>query len=145
VHRTSNISIPVIQMKNTFSRLFRIHQKPIPEIVRNELYRHFPNALNIDWELKKNHYEAIFYLDDVEHIAQISEEGHLAEYKKNLWPEELPEDIIRVSRESGEIMNAIAIFKQGTCIFEVIIRDTNFRRKLLLFDESANLLHFKKL
>ncbi len=132
-------------MKNSFLRLFRSHQKPVPEPVQNELYKHFPNAINVDWELKKTGYEAIFYVDEVEHIAQLSEKGELIEFKKNLWPGQLPEEVNEKCREQGEIMNVIAINKQNKLLFEVIVKDSAFKRKLLLFDESANLLNSEKL
>jgi hypothetical protein len=132
-------------MKNPFSKIFGTYPKPVPEPVRTELNRYFPNAINIEWEHKKNDYEAVFYLNDIEHIARVSETGELTEYKKNLWPEELPEDISGKSRELGEVMNSIAIYKSGACFYEVIIRDTRFKRKLLLFDEAGNLLNAGKL
>jgi hypothetical protein len=132
-------------MKNPFSKLFGTYPKPVPEAVRDELDKNFPNAINIEWEHKKNDYEAVFYLNDVEHIARISDVGELTEFKKNLWPEELPESIAAKSREWGEVMNSIAIFKAGACLYEVIIRDSLFKRKLLLFDESGNLLNAGKL
>lgn len=132
-------------MKNLFAKIFGGVSKPVPEEIQELIIKHFPNALNIEWDHKKNYYEAIFYVDDVEHIAQFSEDGLFTGYKKNLWPNELPETIAVKSREWGEIMNSIAIFKDGTRTFEVIIRDSGFKRKLLLFDESANLLNKEKL
>ncbi len=132
-------------MKNPFSKIFGNYPKPVPEPVKNELVKHFPSAINVEWEHKKNDYEAIFYLNDIEHIARISEAGELTEYKKNLWPDELPENIAAKSREWGEVMNSIAIFKPDASLYEVIIRDNLFKRKLLLFDEAGNLLNEGKL
>ncbi len=132
-------------MKNLFAKIFGGVSKPVPEEIQELLVKHFPTALNIEWDHKKNFYEAIFYVDDVEHIAQFSEDGLFLGYKKNLWPGELPEIIAVKCREWGEIMNSIAIFRESTRTFEVIIRDSGFKRKLLLFDESANLLNKEKL
>jgi hypothetical protein len=132
-------------MKNPFSKIFGNYPKPVPKPVRDKLEKQFPDAINIEWELKKNDYEAIFYLNDIEHIAHISPAGELTEYKKNLWPEELPEAIAAKSAERGEVMNSIATFRSGACFYEVIIRDTGFKRKLLLFDEAGNLLNTEKL
>jgi hypothetical protein len=132
-------------MKNSFMKIFRSHPKPVPPAVKDELHSHFPAAINVEWEIKKNYYEAIFYVEDVEHIAHISEDGILLEYKTNLWPADLPLPIAEKSREWGEIMNSIAITRKGSKFFEVIIRESNFKRKLLLFDESANLISSGKL
>jgi hypothetical protein len=104
-----------------------------------ELNHHFPDTINLEWEIKKGNFEAIFYFKDVEHIALISAEGQLIEYKRNLWPDELPLKITEECKQFGEIMNAIAIFRTGKKNFEVIVRDSKFKRKLFLFDDSATL------
>jgi hypothetical protein len=71
---------------------------------------YFPGAINIEWEPKKGNYEAVFYLEEVEHIALFSEDGQLKEHKRNLWSSELPQKIADECNKHGEIMNAIAIF-----------------------------------
>jgi len=143
--------VPVIKiktyykMKFPFIQLTRGHKKKVPETIKSSLLNYFPYAKNIDWDIHKDSYEAIFYLDDVEHIAQISFEGVLTEYKKNLWPDELPAPIAEECKKMGEIMNAIAIFRGSDHFFEVIIRKSSFKRKLLLFNNSSVLINTRKL
>lgn len=132
-------------MKNPFSILFKNQPKTIPEATEKALFNHFPNAVNVEWEVKKGIYEAIFYLEDVEHIALISADGLLKEYKRNLWPNELPKKVAEECSRQGEIMNVIAIFRSEKPSFEVIVRDSSLKRKLLLFDESAALIESRKL
>jgi hypothetical protein len=124
-------------MKNPFAKIFKNSLKVIPEKVVKELNHQFPDTINIEWEIKKGNYEAIFYFMEVEHIALISADGQLIEYKRNLWPNELPRKITEECNPLGEIMNAIAIFRAGKKFFEVIVRDSKFKRKLYLFDDSA--------
>ena len=132
-------------MKNPFSNIFKNHSKKIPEKITIELMNHFPHAVNIEWEIKDKTYEAIYYLDEVEHIAKISENGILIEYKKNLWLNELPEFLKEECNKTEEIMNAIAIFKGEKHFFEIIVRDDKFNRKLLLFNQSFLLLNTSKI
>ena len=132
-------------MQFPFLKIFRSQPGNIPEQVKTGLSMHFPDAINIDWEHKKNIYEAVFYLNDVEHIAHFSKEGNLIEYKKNLWIEELPQIITDKCKKEGEIMNIIAINRGKNQFFEVIIRDLRLKRKLLLFDQSASLISSHKL
>lgn len=132
-------------MKNLFSKIFKTSFSPIPEKVLTELDHHFPNAFNVEWERKRGSYEAIFYVENVEHIAHISAEGKLEEYKRNLCPNELSGKITEECNQLGEIMNAIAIFRDGKKFFEVIVRDSKFKRKLFLFEESATLVDSRKL
>lgn len=132
-------------MKNPFAKIFQNSPKSIPEKVLTELNRHFPNAVNVEWEIKKENFEAIFYLEDVEHIAHISIDGKLEEYKRNLWLNELPKKITEECEQLGEIMNAILILRENKQFFEVIVRDSKLKRKLFLFDESATLVNSHKL
>ena len=132
-------------MKNPFSKIFKTQAKLIPETIKVQLEAHFPGAINIDWEIKANKYEAVFYLNDVEYIALFSYDGKLLEYKKNLWPAELSEEITRESIKFGEIMNSIAIYREGIHLYEVIVRDKNLERKLLIFNHMAKLIESKKI
>jgi len=132
-------------MKFPFIKIFRSQPGNIPEHVKTGLSRYFPDAINIDWEHKKNIFEAVFYLNDVEHIARFSKKGELIEFKKNLWINELPKTITDKCKKEGEIMNIIAINRGKNQFFEVIIRDLRLKRKLLLFDQSASLISSHKL
>ena len=102
---------------------------------------HAVNFKNKRLELKNHIYEAIFYLNDVEHIAQISDKGVLLEYKKNLWPDELPDVIKKAGNSFGEIMNGIVIYKDEEVFYEVIIRNEKLDRFEYLFGQNANLLN----
>ena len=127
-------------MKNLFPAIFKNHNKNIPLPVIKCLKANFPSAINIEWEQKENKFEAVFYLNEVEHIAQISDNGQLIEYKKNLWINDLPELLKTEAAKIGEIMNAIVIFRNKNEFFEIIIRNKDFSRKLLIFDQNGNLL-----
>jgi len=128
-------------MKFPFSKIFKSPTKEIPEVVKKQLENCFPNAKNIEWELKNQIYEAIFYLSDVEHIAQISKKGDLLEYKKNLWPGELPDVIKNAGSSFGEIMNGIIIYR-GEEVFYEMIPDLALamRAVIQLFDPEVLLL-----
>lgn len=132
-------------MKIPFAKILSGKPKSIPENVIAELNKHFPNAINVDWEIKEAGYEAVFYLQDTEHIAHISADGILRTYKRNLWPNELPDSIAEVCKQQGEIMNAIAIFRDKDQFYEIIVRDKNFNRTLLLFQKNAALVEKHKI
>ena len=127
-------------MKFPFSKIFKSQSKTIPGDVKTQLDNCFPNAKNIEWEFKNGIYEAIFYLNDVEHIAQISKKGDLLEYKKNLWPDELPELLKKEGSKFGEIMNGIIICRGEEIFYEMIIRNENLDRFEFLFTKNGELL-----
>lgn len=127
-------------MKFPFAKIFRSYSKSIPEKVKNQLGLNFLNAKNIDWEVKGNEYEAVFYLDEIEHIAQFSDKGDLIEYKKNLWLDELPVIVKNSGSTYGEIMNGIVITRNTNLFYELIIRDSQLDRYVYLFDDKGLLI-----
>jgi hypothetical protein len=127
-------------MKFPFANIFKSNSKQIPGTVKKYLEKIFPNAKNIDWENKTDYFEAIFYLNDVEHIAKFTKEGTLIEYKKNLWLNELPDPVKITGNTFGEIMNGIVINRENVLFYELIIRDTRLDRYVYLFDDKGTLI-----
>ncbi len=124
-------------MKNIFSAIFKSHVKNVPNTVVKCLTNHFPEAINVEWEAKENIFEAVFYLNEIEHIAYINEKGKLIEYKKNLWINELPISINAEAEKIGEIMNAIVIYRTPEQFYEIIVRNKEFNRTLMLFNSNG--------
>ncbi len=128
-------------MKFPFSKIFKIQSKSIPAEAKKQLGKCFPNAKNIEWEIKNDICEAIFYLNDIEHIAKISRNGILLEYKKNLWLDELPDNIKVAGNSFGEIMNGIVIYKGKEIIYELIVRNEKLDRFENIYNQNAELLN----
>jgi len=124
-------------MKFPFSKIFQSYSKHIPGTVKKQLEKKFHGAKNIDWEVKNDINEAIFYLNDIEHIAKFWKKGELIEYKKNLWPDELPEAIKNSGVSFGEIMNGIIIHRGEEVLYEVIIRNEKLDRFEFVFKENG--------
>jgi hypothetical protein len=129
--------------KNIFNIFFKNNAKSVPGVIKKELLVHFPEAINIDWTSLDTYYEAVFYLEEIEHIAKFSLEGQLLEYKKNLWLDEVPKIISSKAAEHGEMMSAIAIYAGKKVKYEIIIRKKDFNRFLLIFDNFGNLIKNK--
>ena len=132
-------------MKNYLKKIFGSSPKKVPEQIQRTLLDKFPGAINIDWEFKEGLYEAIFYLNDVEHIAKVSEAEGIFEYKINLKPTELPYEVFSPATNYGEIMNAISIHRKLELRYEIIVRDEKFNRTLLLLNSVGELLNSKKI
>jgi hypothetical protein len=127
-------------MKFPFLNIFKSQNKSIPVSVKSLFTEKFPDAKNVEWEKKKTFSEAIFYLNDIEHIARFSDKGILEEYRKNLWPDELPENIKTSGATFGEIMNGIVIYRDDEILYELIIRNDKLDRFEYLFDNNGKVL-----
>lgn len=127
-------------MNKLLKKIFLTPFKHIPEKVKEALYAQFPEALNVEWHSKKRNHEAVFYVNEIEFIAKISENIGIIEYKKNLKLDELPSHIAVECVKLGEIMNAIAITKGIDTFFEVIVRNKKMERSALLLDQSGGFL-----
>lgn len=132
-------------MNDITKAIFQSNHLHIPEKIEATLYTHFQNAINIEWNIIQGYYEAVFYLSDIEHIAKISENGELIEFKKNLWLSELPDLIATKCSDYGEIMSVIAIYSASKVCYELVMQKPLIVRHLLLFDEIGNLLSVKEL
>lgn len=105
----------------------------------------FSNAINIEWFDREAYYEAIFYKDNIEHIAIFEKDGTLKEYKSFLPSNYLPEAIKLYLEQIGEIMNVVLINKGNSIQYEIIIRDKKLDRQLYLFSDQGKLIEKKTL
>jgi hypothetical protein len=125
--------------------LFKSSEDYVPEAVTSQLEGHFPHCLNVEWSTIENDFEAIFYVDEIEHIARISAQGKLIEYKKNLKFCDVPSKIKTHCEPYGEIMSAIFICSNATKKYEIITQRPLIIRSLLIFSEEGSLLELRGL
>lgn len=124
---------------------FKSKQAKVPDFIQNQLKANFPEAKNIEWINTKDAYEALFYVSDTELIASYDAEGRLLNYKKNIWPNQLPDFLADKILGQGELMNAIEVFTTNDSFFELIFRDKQFNRKLVIVDKSGEIQSEKAL
>lgn len=100
----------------------------------------FRNAINVDWSQKGTDYEAVFYLDNIEHIAVFDMTGGLVKYKMYLTDKFLPVLIKENIEAKGEIMNVVCINERNSISYEVIIRDSELKRYLILINQLGKII-----
>ena len=114
-----------------------------PAACEKSLQLNFRNCMNIEWHTMGEDFEAIFYKDNLEHMATFTPDGSLMDYKIYLPAEYLPEVIKGFLETRGEIMNAL-LKNRGNCIeYEIILRDTEKKRHLLLLNEFGKITEEK--
>lgn len=132
-------------MKNIFSKIFKFSNVSLPSTVTDSFAKKFGDSINIEWLQTDDFYEAVFYHDDIEHIAHFDSSGKLLNLKKNLSINTTPQHILEKARQHGELMNAIEISEEEIVGYELIVRDEALIRFSLLLNEKGGLIHKSKL
>jgi len=132
-------------MKNIFSKIFKFSSITLPPQVKDSFQEKFGDSLNVEWLKTEDFYEAIFYRDDIEHIAHFDAAGKLLNLKKNLPIHSTPNHIKEKATVHGELMNVIEISEGDIVGYELIIRDEALIRFSLLLNEKGGLIQKSKL
>jgi hypothetical protein len=132
-------------MEQLFNKLFAGNAVNPPEHVKLTIFKRFKHPVNIDWYLKNDIYEAIFYENNREHIARINEHGTLLDYKINLPLNALPEGIKKIAESKGEIMNVVSINHNNNIGYEIIIRDAELKRYIIKINSGSKITEEKLL
>lgn len=127
-------------LSNLFSMLFGKQKFQPSKKIQQSLLGKFPDILNIEWNKNDDFFEAIFYKDNLEYIALLDNNGLLIEYRKFLPVGYMPEVIKTDLSTKGEIMNIVMINKGNSITYEVIMRDKELVRFMLLLDEQGNII-----
>ncbi|MGV8091507.1 MAG: hypothetical protein AB2L24_06520 [Mangrovibacterium sp.] len=135
-----------MDVKNFFLKILSGNKGTnIPQAVKESFGNQFDNPLNTEWSKTEGHYEAVFYKDELEHIASYKTNGEFLNLKINLQLSTVPKPILKTVKAHGELMNAIAIHEKNTVQYELIVRDSNLIRYFLLVSSSGEVLEKEKL
>ena len=132
-------------MQNILSKIFNTGKtKPSKNILRSfeSVYGH---SINVEWHKESENFEALFYIDEMEHIALFAPDGHLVVQKTNLLLTSAPLPVAAQAKNIGEMMNLIKMVRNGNVNFEVIARDLYLDRYYLLLEEDGHILEKRKL
>lgn len=132
-------------MKNIFGKIFKFSNVSIPDSVNESFLEKFGSSINVEWLYADDFYEAIFYMNDIEHIAYFDSMGKLLTLKKNLSIHQAPVHIKEKAALHGELMNVIEISESEIVGYELIIRDEALIRFSLLLNEKGGLIQKTKL
>lgn len=132
-------------MHKIIQHIFQGKKPNLPRQVLISFQSIFGSSMNVEWHHEKDHYEAVFYISNMEHIAIFSPDGSLLEQKCNLDLHRVTHPVSEQARAVGELMNLIEINRGGRIFYEIIARDSQLDRYSLLMEENGTLLEKKKL
>lgn len=117
-----------------------------PVSVLKDLEARFSNPINIEWAIREDHYEAVFYSNSTEHIASYSFNGRIINYRVNITPPRLPGKLEKNIGPHLEIMNVVKIVSgSGVVSYEIITRDTDLHRYLVNIDSEGQIISSRSL
>ncbi|MBN1184198.1 MAG: hypothetical protein JXB49_18055 [Bacteroidales bacterium] len=133
-------------LENLFKKIITGSSVVPPDNITESFQAMFHNALNIDWFIKDETYEAIFYFNDLEHIARFYNDGRLLDTRKNLPLDTIPEQLAKNASREGEIMNVVEIMpSDNEPYYDIVIRNKELVRFMLLMDKQGNIFEKKEL
>ncbi len=132
--------------KNFFQKIFSGNKGThTPTLVKERFNEQFEQPINVEWLKVGDQFEAVFYKDELEHIAHYSANGEMTCLKVNLPLHRIPENIAAAAKLHGELMNAIMIECKKSVNFELIVRDEALNRYFLLISPSGEVSEKEKL
>lgn len=132
--------------KNFFQKIFSTNKgTQTPPLIKEQFNQQFEQPMNVEWQKTGDQFEAVFYKDDMEHIARYSATGELTCFKVNLPLEQVPENIAATAKLHGELMNVIRIECEKMIKFELIVRDEALIRYFLLISPNGEVIEKEKL
>jgi hypothetical protein len=132
-------------MQNILSKIFNSNKTKPPKSILHSFEKIFGHSINVEWHKESENFEALFYIDEMEHIALFTPDGHIVVQKINLLLTSAPLPVAAQAKNIGEMMNLIKMVRNGTVNFEVIARDLYLDRYYLLLDEDGQILEKRKL
>lgn len=124
-----------------FKKIFTPSPLAPPEQLQNKFHAIYKKVKNLEWIEYQNDWEAIFIKDGEEYIIRMNLEGSVLDQKVNLPLQKVPQAVLECTRQHGEVMNIIQATSGDLHKYEIIMRDHDLNRFLLLISETGELLH----
>lgn len=114
-----------------------------PEAVLEAFINKFSGTVNTEWFKVEDLYEAVFYHNGIEKIAKFSGDGTWHETGINTDKDLIPSAVKSAAEKNGEIMSSIEFRTAGSSKFEIVVRDSQMNRFLLIINDSGKLIKNK--
>jgi hypothetical protein len=116
-----------------------------PQECLNALDKNFSGAVGVEWFEESRHFEAVFYKDELEYIALFNSNGVLLEYRRIVPQGYLPHAVRHFILKKGEIMNRVLLNRGNEVLYEIIYRDADNKRFMVLLTDLGDIREEKVL
>jgi hypothetical protein len=117
----------------------QLSAKETPALVQNTLKARYPDGTAVEWEKKKNLFEAEFFQGDQELSVLIDPAGHIKMIKQDIPAAELPGAIAEALRKDHpdfKIDDAEKLEQGGQVYYQVEL-EKGFRERQLVFGSDG--------
>jgi hypothetical protein len=131
--------ITMLSIRNNMARAGKVTP---PQFVATAFGILFPEAVNAEWYVNAQGFEAVFHHNHSEMIAMLGANGELLETRLNMPAAKAPAMVmVALAPESeSELMNVIKVEKNTETTYEIIYRNRHLDRFVMLISEQGNIL-----
>lgn len=116
-----------------------------PPLCAQSFASKYPQAINPEWQIRGERFEVIFHLETTEYVAEFDSNGLLVKYTMQLTVESLPGFVSNQLSQKGELMNAVLVNEGNQISYEIIYRNADLSRFMMVLDQSGNIITEKEL
>lgn len=117
-----------------------VASKDVPQAVAAALSEKYPNASDLDWEMKGNNYEADFDVDRIDHKVVIDPSGKILMSKRDIMKGDLPQAVtaaIDKNYKGMRLDDMERIEKDGKTYYQVELDKRGQEDKKVVFSEDG--------
>ena len=99
-----------------------IDPSAVPNVVKDAFKVEFADATDVEWELKDNHYEAEFEVNDTDYHALLDTSGKIISHKQEIEESELPAEVLTAIQNDFsdyKVDDAEKLMKDGEIYYQV--------------------------
>lgn len=118
-----------------------IAQIEVPDVVKKQFAKEFPNAQKTTWEKEKENFEAEFHLASSGAEAIFTPKGKLLKFKKEIPEQDLPVAIVESIDKmyQGEKFDDVRIVVIGDEVYYQMEIENTYMDEQLVFHENGKL------
>lgn len=135
-----------MNLRNGFLHmLFSGDKKKPDKEIQQKLYDLFPNASHVEWLIENDNYEASFIHEALEKTCQFSKLGDWIDTRINIPIDKTPACLLEFASQNEYIVSLIAIETPIEKTYELIVRDYQNQREIIITDRSGKVIERKKI
>jgi hypothetical protein len=127
------ILLLAVWILNVHANAQDIPQSQVPSVILNAFQVKFPNATDVDWELKGDQYKVDFEIGTRDHDVWIDKSGNIKKHKEDISKKDLPHGIVnKIAKDfsSYKIDGTDKIEADGKVVYLVELDGTADDRKV---------------